>query len=199
MLRLIIALNALATSVAVAAAGKSAASLAQAGMPAQCAGFGEKVSASKGDFNSISPIVNGVTCYGAFQFCSAKNRRDGGSFGKYSDGLTPEQFLSDPNAQVKAWMQYERDSWTQVQISGAVRLVGENVCYNNPCRCCGQIVYPNGLSIRLRNRRKTGELCGKWEPMHRRFQSKQAQWRGKSDERRKRNVRRKIFNSWQWL
>jgi hypothetical protein len=113
-------------------AGQNAASLAQAGMPANCSDFASAVSASEGNFNSTSPTTNGVTCYGAFQFCSSKGSPTGGTFGQYYDG-TPSQFENDPSAQVTAWTQYEQNSWNQAQKNGLTSAVGQQICYAGQC------------------------------------------------------------------
>jgi hypothetical protein len=119
--------------VATAAwAGQSAASIADAGMPANCSDFAAAVSKSEGNFTSASPTKNGVTCYGAFQFCSGKGSASGGTFGQYYSG-TPQQFESDPAAQVAAWTQYEQNNWNQAQRNGLSSAVGQQVCYGGQC------------------------------------------------------------------
>ncbi|WP_284310875.1 acyltransferase [Labrys miyagiensis] len=113
-------------------AGQSATSIAEAGMPANCADYAAAVSKSEGNFNSTSPTVNGVTCYGAFQFCSAKGSVTGGTFSQYYSG-TPQQFESDPSAQVAAWTQYEQNNWNQASKNGLTSAVGQQVCYGGQC------------------------------------------------------------------
>jgi hypothetical protein len=114
-------------------AGASESRLTDAGMPSNCAPFAAKVSASEGSFGSISPVVNGVTCYGAFQFCSAANSPVGGTFGQYNPDWTPSQFLADPSQQVSAWTNYEQNSWAQAQRNGLTSLVGQQVCSGGQC------------------------------------------------------------------
>jgi hypothetical protein len=116
----------------VALAGETTVSLMNAGMSADCADYAANVSASEGNFGSTSPVVNGYTCYGAFQFCSAKNSRTGGTFSQYYKG-TPEQFLDDPQAQVAAWMDYQKDEWAKAQRNGLTSAVGQRVCYKGEC------------------------------------------------------------------
>jgi hypothetical protein len=126
-------LAALACLLASAAlAGETAISLMNAGMSADCADYAANVSGSEGNFGSTSPVVNGVTCYGAFQFCSDRNSRVGGTFGRYYDG-TPEQFLRDPQAQVSAWMRYQRNEWTLAQQNGLTTAIGQRICYKGEC------------------------------------------------------------------
>jgi len=116
----------------VALAGETAVSLMNAGMSADCADYAANVSASEGSFGSTSPVVNGFTCYGAFQFCSDKGSRVGGTFSEYFRG-TPEQFLSDAQAQVAAWMKYQKDEWAKAQKFGFDSAVGQRICYNGEC------------------------------------------------------------------
>ncbi|PSH63335.1 acyltransferase [Phyllobacterium brassicacearum] len=113
-------------------AGESAVSLMNAGMASTCAEYAQNVSKSEGNFSSVSPVVNGVTCYGAFQFCSAKGRTDGGTFGRYYKG-TPQQFLDDPSAQINAWLSYQRNEWSAAQQNGMTSALGKEVCYNGTC------------------------------------------------------------------
>lgn len=114
-------------------AGETSAALIAAGMPADCAQYASNVSQSEGNFNSTSPTVNGVTCYGAFQFCSATGSTAGGTFGRYAGGLSPLEFKGDPSAQVAAWQQYEQDSWAQAQQNGLTAAIGKQVCYQGQC------------------------------------------------------------------
>lgn len=58
-------------AASLAFAGESAVSLLNAGMPAECAEYASNVSQSEGNFSSVSPVVNGTRCYGAFQFCDS--------------------------------------------------------------------------------------------------------------------------------
>jgi hypothetical protein len=102
-------------------AGQSAASIAAAGMPAQCSDFAAKVSASEGNWGS----VNRFGCLGAFQFCP-------GTFERYYSGSS-SSFLSSPSSQVSAWTQYEKDSWGQAQKAGSTSLIGQQVCYGGKC------------------------------------------------------------------
>jgi hypothetical protein len=113
-------------------AGETAVSLMNAGMSAECADYAANVSASEGRFNQTSPVVNGVTCYGAFQFCSAPGSRTGGTFSRYYKG-TPEQFLNDPQAQVAAWMKYQKNEWALAQSRGLDSAIGQRVCYKGEC------------------------------------------------------------------
>jgi hypothetical protein len=102
-------------------AGESAQSLANAGMPSQCADFGAKVSASEGNFGT----TNQFGCLGAFQFCP-------GTFQQYySDSA--QSFLNSPSAQVSAWTQYEQDEWAKAQNAGLISLVGQQACTGGNC------------------------------------------------------------------
>lgn len=120
-----------AITSSVAMAGQNAVSLMAAGFPSQCAEYGANVSASEGNWNSVG-TSNGFSCYGAFQFCSAKNNAGGGTFGKYYNG-TPEQFLNDPSAQVNAWLRYQKNEWATAQSNGLTSAIGKQVCYNGTC------------------------------------------------------------------
>ncbi|SEF01298.1 hypothetical protein SAMN05519104_7741 [Rhizobiales bacterium GAS188] len=120
-------------SGAVAQAGESAASLIAAGMPASCADFAANVSGSEGNFTSTSPTVNGVTCYGAFQFCSAPGSSVGGTYSQYNPGMTPAQFLADPSAQVSAWQSYETHEWNRASANGLTTGIGQTLCYQGQC------------------------------------------------------------------
>lgn len=113
-------------SATLALAGESAASLVAAGMPANCAPFAAKVSASEGNFGS----VNRARCLGAFQFCP-------GTFERYYNG-DAQSFLNDPQAQVAAWSKYERDSWSQAERNGLTSLVGQQVCHGGRCATIDQ-------------------------------------------------------------
>ncbi|MBA8904157.1 acyltransferase [Phyllobacterium sp. P30BS-XVII] len=113
-------------SASAALAGESAVSLMNAGMPSACAEYAENVSKSEGNFSSISPLVNGVRCYGAFQFC------DSGTIQQYYSG-TPQQFLNDPSAQTAAWVKYQQNQWQFAQKGGLTSAVGKEVCYNGTC------------------------------------------------------------------
>lgn len=110
----------------IALAGESAVSLMAAGMPAECAEYAENVSKSEGNFNSTSPVVNGVTCYGAFQFCNS------GTLQRYYDG-TPQQFLNDPRGQVNAWVKYQSSEWKTAQRLGLDSAIGKEVCHKGTC------------------------------------------------------------------
>lgn len=116
----------LAMTSTIAFAGESAVSLMNGGMPSACAEFAENVSKSEGNFSSVSPVVNGVTCYGAFQFC------DSGTLQQYYSG-TPQQFLNDPSAQTAAWVKYQQTQWRYAQSGGLTSAVGKEVCYNGTC------------------------------------------------------------------
>ena len=118
-------------SGSLAFAGETATSLMMAGMPSECAEYASNVSRSEGGWKSVGN-VNGVSCYGAFQFCSAKGSPIGGTFSQYYNG-TPEQFLNDPAAQVAAWQAYEKDSWAQAQRNGLTSAIGQQVCYQGQC------------------------------------------------------------------
>jgi hypothetical protein len=110
----------------VACAGESAVSLMSVGMPSACAEYAANVSNSEGNFSSVSPVVNGTTCYGAFQFCNS------GTFQRFYKG-TPQQFLSEPSAQVNAWLKYQRVEWVTAQKNGLTSAIGKEVCYNGTC------------------------------------------------------------------
>lgn len=116
----------LAMTSTIALAGESAISLMRAGMPSACAEYAENVSKSEGNFSSVSPAVNGVTCYGAFQFCNS------GTFQEFYNG-TPQQFLNDPSAQVAAWIPYQQREWAKAQRNGMTTAIGKEVCYNGIC------------------------------------------------------------------
>lgn len=115
----------------LAFAGESAVSLLNAGMPAECAEYASNVSQSEGSFGSVSPIVNGTRCYGAFQFC------DSGTLQAYWDG-SREDFLDSPSAQVTAWQRYQRNQWNAVQKNGLTSLIGQQVCYQGTCATISQ-------------------------------------------------------------
>lgn len=110
----------------LALAGESAVSLITAGMPANCAEYAENVSKSEGNFNSTSPVVNGVTCYGAFQFCNS------GTLQRYYNG-SPQQFLNSPQSQVNAWLQYQKSEWNTARRLGLDSAVGKEICYRGTC------------------------------------------------------------------
>lgn len=116
----------LSLSGAAAFAGQSAASLTDAGMPANCADFAAKVSSSEGNFGSTNPSG----CLGAFQFCP-------GTFERYYSG-DAQSFLNDPSAQTAAWTKYEQDSWGQAQKNGLTSLVGQQVCSGSHCTTIDQ-------------------------------------------------------------
>nr|WP_247871783.1 acyltransferase [Ochrobactrum sp. LM19]AJW29994.1 acyltransferase [Ochrobactrum sp. LM19] len=118
--------GALTLTGSIAFAGESAVSLIAAGMPANCAEYAENVSKSEGNFNSTSPVVNGVTCYGAFQFCNS------GTFQRYYSG-TPQEFLNDPRAQVNVWVKYQSSEWNTAQRLGLDSAVGKEICYRGTC------------------------------------------------------------------
>jgi hypothetical protein len=109
-----------------ALAGQSVASLVNAGMPANCAGFAAKVSSSEGNFGT----TNQYGCLGAFQFCP-------GTFERYYNG-SAQSFLNDPSAQVASWTKYEQDSWGQAQKNGLTSLVGQQVCSGGQCTTIDQ-------------------------------------------------------------
>lgn len=117
---------ALAFVASFAFAGESAVSMLNAGMPADCAEYASNVSSSEGNFGSISPVVNGVTCYGAFQFCNS------GTLQSYWDG-SANDFLSSPSSQVSAWLKLQKREWASAQRLGMSNLVGQQVCYNGTC------------------------------------------------------------------
>jgi hypothetical protein len=102
-------------------AGESIDALTGAGMPLECAPFGAKVSASEGNFTTIS----NVGCLGAFQFCP-------GTFEDYYS-KSPEEFLKTPADQVHAWSHYQHDQWTMVMKNHLDSLIDKRVCYNNRC------------------------------------------------------------------
>lgn len=107
-------------------AGENAVSLMNAGIPSNCAEYAANVSRSEGNFTSVSPVVNGTTCYGAFQFC------DSGTIQRYYAG-TPQQFLNDPAAQVAAWTKYQQREWSNAQQSGLTSIIGQEICYGGEC------------------------------------------------------------------
>lgn len=117
---------ALAMTSSIALAGESAVSLMAAGMPSACAEYAANVSKSEGNFSSVSPAVNGVICYGAFQFCNS------GTFQEFYGGA-PQQFLSDPSAQVQAWIPYQQREWTKAQNGGLTSAIGQEVCHGGIC------------------------------------------------------------------
>ena len=112
-------------------AGESAVSLIAAGMPADCAEYASNVTQSEGSFGSVSPVVNGTRCYGAFQFC------DSGTLQSYWSGSTTD-FLANPSAQVAAWQKYENNQWAQASRLGLTSVVGQQVCYNGTCAIISQ-------------------------------------------------------------
>jgi hypothetical protein len=114
-----------------AIAGASKQALIDAGMDPKCADYANNVSGSEGGFQSVGKY-NGYTCYGAFQFCSAKGSPIGGTYSNYTD-LSPQQFLNNPSAQVQAWTQYEKDMWAQAQKNGLTSAIGKQVCYQGQC------------------------------------------------------------------
>jgi hypothetical protein len=104
-----------------ALAGETASSLIDAGMPANCAPFAARVSASEGSFGS----TNQANCVGAFQFCP-------GTFEAYYSG-SRKSFLTDPSSQVSAWTKYEQNSWARAQRNGLTSLLGQQVCSAGQC------------------------------------------------------------------
>ncbi|AYG64390.1 acyltransferase [Rhizobium jaguaris] len=139
-------------------AGESAVSLLAAGMPAECAEYASNVSQSEGNFASISPVVNGTRCYGAFQFC------DSGTLQAYWDG-SREDFLNSPSAQVAAWQRYERSQWYAAQKNGLTSLIGQQVCYQGTCANISQssilkaCQFGCGSGGKLSNLAKSGLDC----------------------------------------
>lgn len=115
----------------LAFAGESAVSLMNAGMPAECAEYAENVSKSEGSFSSVSPVVNGTTCYGAFQFCNS------GTLQTYWSG-SPAQFLASPSSQVTAWVRYQQQEWRNANRYGMAGMVGKQLCYNGTCATISQ-------------------------------------------------------------
>lgn len=107
-------------------AGESAASLIGAGMSAECAEYASNVSSSEGNFGSVSPVVNGTQCYGAFQFC------DSGTLQRYWSG-SASGFLSTPSAQVSAWLKYQQNEWAAANRLGMSGMIGQQVCYDGVC------------------------------------------------------------------
>ena len=135
-MRNLLALFFLFASTATAIGGQSAQSITNAGMPANCSTFASKVSQSEGNFTStgVTHTKRGaVSCYGAFQFCSAPGQSGGGTFGQYSNGLTPVKFEASPSAQISAWTTYEQKSWSQAQTNNLTSAVGKQVCYQGKC------------------------------------------------------------------
>ncbi|MBN9489840.1 MAG: acyltransferase [Alphaproteobacteria bacterium] len=117
---------ALSLTATLALAGESAANLIAAGIPANCAPFAAKVSASEGNFGTS----NQFGCLGAFQFCP-------GTFERYYSG-SAQSFLNDPRAQVAAWTKYESDEWSKAERNGLTSLVGQQVCHGGRCATIDQ-------------------------------------------------------------
>nr|QCL10184.1 putative acyltransferase protein [Rhizobium rhizogenes] len=142
----------------LAFAGESAVSLLNAGMPAECAEYASNVSQSEGNFGSVSPVVNGTRCYGAFQFC------DSGTLQAYWDG-SREDFLNSPSAQVTAWQRYQRGQWYAAQKNGMTSLIGQQVCYQGTCATISQssilkaCQFGCGVGGKLYNLAKSGLDC----------------------------------------
>lgn len=107
-------------------AGESAVAMINAGMAAECAEYASNVSSSEGNFGSTSPVVNGTTCYGAFQFC------DSGTLQAYWSG-SPSEFLASPSAQINAWVKLQKNEWASAQRLGMSSLIGQQVCYRGTC------------------------------------------------------------------
>lgn len=103
------------------ALGVSGDELRRYGMPDNLINHAKAVSAAEGVWTSD----NGKNCYGAFQFCSNTLKR-------YYDG-TPQQFMSDPAAQVAAWVRYQKDEWKTAQRNGVTNLIGQRLCYDGKC------------------------------------------------------------------
>lgn len=149
---------ALGLVASLAFAGESAISLLNAGMPAGCAAYASNVSQSEGNFSSVSPVVNGTRCYGAFQFC------DSGTLQAYWDG-SREDFLNTPSAQVSAWQQYERSQWYAAEKNGMTSLIGQQVCYQGTCATVSQssilkaCQFGCGTGGKLDNLAKSGLDC----------------------------------------
>ncbi len=112
-------------AASLAFAGETAVSLMNAGMPAECAEYAANVSRSEGSFTSVSPVVNGTRCYGAFQFCD-------GTISRYWSG-SATNFLGNPAAQVSAWQIYQSDQWKNAIKAGLDRMLGQQVCYGGTC------------------------------------------------------------------
>lgn len=121
----------LGLAASLAFAGESSVSLLNAGIPAECAEYAANVSASEGNFNSVSPVVNGTTCYGAFQFC------DAGTLQTYWNG-SPSEFLASPSSQVSAWLNYQQEEWHNANLFGMTSMIGQQVCYNGTCATISQ-------------------------------------------------------------
>ncbi|WP_349963414.1 acyltransferase [Rhizobium sp. ZPR3] len=142
----------------LAFAGESAVSLLNAGMPADCAEYASNVSHSEGNFDSISPAVNGTRCYGAFQFC------DSGTLQRYWSGSRAD-FLASPSAQVTAWQGYERSEWAAAQKNGLTNMIGQQVCYQGTCATITQssilkaCQFGCGAGGKLDNLAKAGLDC----------------------------------------
>lgn len=115
-----------ALAATFALAGESAVSMLAAGMPAECAEYAANVSSSEGNFTSVSPVVNGTTCYGAFQFCNS------GTLQSYWAG-TPSGFLANPQAQVGAWLRLQKNEWDAARRLGMNLLLGQQVCFDGTC------------------------------------------------------------------
>lgn len=113
-------------SAGIVVAGESADALIAAGLPLECSPFGAKVSASEGNFNTISD--RGY--FGAFQFGAA-------TLAEYYNN-SADRFLMDPAGQVAAWSHFQRDQWRLVVRNHLDRLIGQQVCYKsvaNKPRC----------------------------------------------------------------
>lgn len=108
-------------ATAPALAGATAASIGNAGMPANCVPFATKVSASEGNWGTVNPYG----CLGAFQFCP-------GTFERYYSG-SASSFLNNPSAQVEAWTRYQQQEWRNAQNAGSTSLIGQQVCYRGQC------------------------------------------------------------------
>ena len=104
--------------------GESGVTFTSLGVSSELAAYFSRVSGSEGNFGSVSKN----NCYGAFQFCSGP-----GTYQKYSNGMSTTEFLSNPQAQVNAFMKYEQDQWAIAKQMGYDSALGKEVCYNGKC------------------------------------------------------------------
>lgn len=142
----------------LAFAGESAVTLMAAGIPAECAEYASNVTQSEGNFKSVSPVVNGTTCYGAFQFCNS------GTLQRHWKG-SPSDFLGSPSSQVSAWLDYQQDEWAKAKENGMDAMIGQQVCYRGTCTTITQssilkaCQFGCGRGGKLYNLMKSGLDC----------------------------------------
>lgn len=119
--RALLAFLTAALVTSVAQAGVSRDELIAAGMNPALADFANNVSASEGNWSTIST----KNCVGAFQFCP-------GTLERYTN-LSRAEFAANPQAQVTAWKKYLADEWGKAQSNNLTSLIGQEVCYNGKC------------------------------------------------------------------